>query len=290
VDSLLDTSIELSLRRALARKISRAPSLWPELRTALENVAAHADDETVRSACRDALARPQGLDTDPAQDLQRWHHQVEVEQSVEGIFPTIFASYEAAPALCASILKTVLLNPTCRGKLYYDDFRVDDTAIIKFLTSRDAFDDDLCRYCIDQALVSSNPNYFVAALRNRPSFPGLADALWQILEGAKYSSELDHSLLLELLVLASGGEVAAGDALRSRILALSQPPSAVAYMRLLDSVASWPPAKAIIAELISTRALLDATNLEILSEAVRDLFPGADILQPEAPGPGLADD
>jgi hypothetical protein len=286
VRSLLDTSVDLASRRALARKIGCVPGPPPEVRQALGEVAVHADDEAIRSTCRQALARPPGPGSASDGDLERWYHQVEVEKSVEGIFPGIFARYDSGPRLCAGILKASVLDPVCREKLHHSDFRIDDVRIIQYLVSRDALDDDLCRYCVDRALVSPEPDHFVAALRCRPDFPGLRDAVWRILEGVRYPSELNRNLLLEVMVLALGGEAAAGDALRERALRATSPAAAAPYVRFLGAVHFWPPAKPIVSELLRSR-LLDGTNLEALRATVRDLFPG---FGPHLEGRGLADD
>jgi hypothetical protein len=290
-ECLLDASVEVGLRRALARKIARVPELSPELRAALERVASHADDEAIRTTCRQALARPEsrpaGEESATSGDLERWYHQVEVEQSVEGVFPAVFAAYDTDPARCAQIIKTALLSPACREQLRLGAFRAEDLRIVEYLISRDALDDDICRYCVEQALVSSTPSGFVAALRSRPSFPGLADAGWRILEEARYPHELNHSLLLELLVLASGGQGAAAEALRGRVARLASPASALPYARLLDSVRSWPPVKPAVEELLQRPALLDGTVLDVLGDTIKQLVPG---WAPETSGPGLADD
>jgi hypothetical protein len=311
-ESLLDTSVEVGPRRALARKIARIPEPSPELRAALERVAAHADDEQIRNTCREALARAGNRPGAPAggsggegaegaegangaegeraavrAEMGRWYQQVEVEQSIEGIFPAVYAAYDADPALGARILRTVLLHPGARERLRQNPFQVDDVRIVEYLVSRDALDDDVCRYCVEQALASSTPSRFVAALRARPSFPDLADQAWRILEGARYASELNHLLLLELLVLASGGEPAAATALRARVLGLTSPPAALPYARLLDSVRTWPPAKPILEELLARPALLDSAVLDLLDETIGQLLPG---WKPIESGPGLADD
>jgi hypothetical protein len=303
VESLLDTSIELGPRRALARKIARIPEPSAEPRSALERVAAHVDDDQIRNICREALARAgsrpdagaggsgaEGAEGERAAvraEMERWYQQVEVEQSVEGIFPAVYAAYDADPALGARILRTVLLHPGARERLRQNPFQVDDVRIVEYLVSRDALDDDVCRYCVEQALASSTPSRFVAALRARPSFPGLDGAVFQILEGARYAAELNHLLLLELLVLASGGEPAAAAALRARVAGLTSPPAALPYARLLDSVRTWPPAKPILEELLARPALLDSAVLDLLDETIRQLLPG---WKPIESGPGLADD
>jgi hypothetical protein len=291
VDSLLDPSIDVGLRRALARKIARVPDPSPELRAALERVATHADDEGIRSACRQALARPEstppGEEGAASGDLERWYQQVEVERSVEGVFPAVFAAYDADPARCIQIIRAALLDPTCRERLRQGAFRVEDLQVVEYLVSRDALDDDCCRYCVEQALTSSTPSGFVAALRSRPSLPGLPDAAWRILEEARYPHELNHSLLLELLVLGSGGQGAAAEALRGRIAQLSSPAAALPYARLLDSVRSWPAVKPAVEELLGLPALLDSTVLEVLGDSIRELLPG---WTPATSAPGLADD
>jgi hypothetical protein len=287
VGCLADTSLDTRLRRALARKIARIPDPSPELRAALDYAASHTDDDEVRATCRRALVKSAVPEDISELDLGRWCQQVEVEGNVDGVFPDVFACYDTNPEVCSRILKASVMSPACRANLYQGEFRVSDTTVISFLISRDAFDDDLCRYCVDQALVSQGPAWYLRALACRPGFAGLPDAVWRLLEGTKYSSETSHNLVRGLMTRAFGGEGPAGDALRQRLAGLTSPATARPYIRFLADVYLWPPAGPLIAELLRSRRLVDAVNLEILSPAVRDLFGD---LAPAPAKPGLAED
>jgi len=287
VVSLLDASIDRDLRRSLARKICCIPDPAPDLRAALDETAAHTDDEEIRRACRRALARPSTRADSPAATLARWQHQVTVEHDVQGIFPAIYALYDAFPAECTRILKVAVLDPACRDKLYYDEFPVGDSRIIQFLLSQDALDDDLCRYCLEQALASQGNAFYVGMLRSRPAFPELRTAVWRILESTAASSEAGRVLLLDLMILVYGGETAVAAALRERLSRLRYPAAAIPYLRFLNDNRGWGPVKPLLEEMLSSRALLDADNLEILRDAIKELVPDQD---PERQEPGLANE
>jgi hypothetical protein len=285
--SLLDPLVDLDLRRALAAKIGRVPEQPVELRAILAEVAEHTEDPILRSTCRQALARSRDGESAADEELERWLHQVEVEESVETVFPDVFARYDANPSLCAKILKACVLNPACREKLYYNSFRVGDTAIIQFLISRGALDDDLCRYCVDQALTTPGPGWYVQALCCRADFAGLVEAVWRVFEGATPTSAAYHNSMRDLMVRAFGSENAAVGALQSRLEQLSSPASAVPYVRFLNDLRSWPAIRTVISDILHSGRLLDPTNRGILSNAVNDLFPE---MGPQAPRPGLADE
>ncbi len=287
VESLLDPSIDIWTRRDLARKIGCIPDPSPELRAALEETAAHTDDDDIRNICRRALARPSALMDSPAVDLGRWYRQAAVEHDVQGIFPDIYGLYDRYPEECKSILKVAVLDTACRDKLYYNDFRVSAEGILQFLLSRDALDDDLCRYCVAQAVTSPGQGFYVSLLRSRPDFPELRTAVWRMLESATSNSDASRVLLLELMILVYGDETAVANALGERIATLSRPVAAIPYLRFLDANRYWDPAKPILGEMLSARTLLDADNLGILRDAIRELFPD---LNPELLEPGLADD
>jgi hypothetical protein len=287
VGCLTDATLDTWLRRALARKIARIPDPSPELRAALDYAASHTDDQEVRAICRRALVKSTVPEDVSQLDLRRWCEQVEVEGNVDGVFPDVFACYDTNPAVCSRILKSSVLSPACRENLYQGEFRVSDTTIISFLISRDAFDDDLCRYCVEAALVSQGPAWYLRALACRPSFAGLPDAVWRLIEGIKYSSENSHNLVRGLMTRAFGGEGPAAEALRQRLAGFSSPATARPYIRFLAGVYLWPPAGPLIAELLRSRSLVDAVSLEILGPAVHDLFPE---LAAPPPKPGLAED
>lgn len=285
--SMLDVSIDRYLRRDLARKVACIPDPSPELRAVLVETAAHADDKEIRDTCRRALARHAGGSASPAEELERWYRQMAVDHEVQGVFPAIYGLYDRFPEECARILKLAVLDPACRDKLYYNDFPVSAAGIMQFLLSRDALDDDLCRYCVEQALTAPGQGYYVGMLRSRPSFPELRTTVWRILESIGSSGQAGRALLLELIILVYGGEVAAEEALRERLLRLSHPAAAMPYLRFLDDNRYWGPVKPMLAELLAGRVLLDADNLKLLRDCIRELFPGMD---PEAVEPGLADD
>ena len=155
------------------------------------------------------------------------------------------------------------------------------------MASRGALDDDLCRYCAEQVVGSQGPSAYLAMLRYRPDFPGLEGLVWRAVEEASYPSGLNHNLLLEILVLACGGESAAAQALAQRLAGLGSPAAAASYLAWLDDVHLWPPAEAILAEVLGSGRLVDEANRHALQGAIADLFPQ---YQAEAQGPGLAED
>jgi hypothetical protein len=287
VESLLDPAIDVWTRRELARKICRIPDPAPDLRTALEETAAHTDDEDIRNVCRQALARPTTAAVGPVVDLERWYRQVAVEHDVQGIFPDIYGLYDTFPEQCIRILKVAVLDTACRDKLYYNDFPVSAAGILQFLLSRDALDDDLCRYCTAEALTSPGQGFYLSILRSRPDFPELRTAVWSMLESTTSTSDSSRVLLLELMILVYGGETALADALGERIARLNRPVVAIPYLRFLDANRYWSPVKPLLGAMLSTRTLLDADNLQILRDSIRELFPD---MNPELRGPGLADD
>ncbi|HTW08041.1 MAG TPA: hypothetical protein VME46_11045, partial [Acidimicrobiales bacterium] len=281
-------SVDVGLRRALARKLACLPTPPEGLRVALEQAAAGADDGTIRQICRQALSRAPAEAGAGRAELERWHHQVDVDEDVSGIFPDVFALYGAAPALAAEVLKTCVLNPACRDKLYYQRYQVNDILIMQFLAVHGAFDDDLCRYCAAQVTGSQGPSAYLAMLRWRPSYPGLRDMVWQALESAAHPSGLNHRLLLEVMVLAHGSDEAAAAALEERLGRLGSPTAAARYMRFLDDIHFWPPAERVISGLLSSGRLLDEANTQALKATITDLFPGFASLA-AGTGPGLAD-
>jgi hypothetical protein len=287
VESLLDPSIDLQLRRLLARKIGRIPDPPADLRSALEETAAHSDDEDIQRACRGASARSSSTVRSPGVDLAHWYHQVAVEHSVQGVFPDIYGLYDESPEECTRILKAAVLDPACRDAIYYNDFPVSANTILQFLLSHDALDDDLGRYCVEQALASPGPAFYISVLRSRPSLPELRTAVWRMIEGTTNSSASSRMLLLELMILVYGSEITVAGILRERLQQLRQPVAAIPYLRFLDANRTWPPVKAILEELLTARTLLDANNLAILRDTVQELFPD---FNPELLEPGLADD
>jgi hypothetical protein len=287
VESLLDASIDLQLRRLLAQKIGRIPDPPPQLRAALDETVAHTDDEEIRRACRRALARSSSAARGAVPDLARWYHQVAVEHSVQGIFPDIYALYDEFPEQCARILKAAVLDPACQDALYHNHFHVSANTILQFLLSHDALDDDLCRYCVEQALVSPGPGFYISALRSRPSLPELRAAIWRMIESTANSSAASRILLLELLILVYEREATVAAILRERLLHLRGPVAAIPYLRFLVDNRSWPPVRAMLEDLLIAGTLLDATNRAILRDAAREL--GLD-LDPTPLEPGLADD
>jgi hypothetical protein len=287
VASLLDASIDLQLRRLLAAKIGRIPDPPPDLRAALEETAEHSEDEDIRRACRVALARSPSAAPGPGVDLARWYHQAAVEHSVQGIFPEVYMLYDASPEECARILKVAVLDPACRDALYNNDFPVSANTILQFLLSHDALDDDLCRYCVEQAQTSPGPAFYIGMLRSRPALPELRGAVWHMIESTARSSASSRMLLLELMILVHGSETTVAAMLRERLLQLRQPVAAIPFLRFLDANRSWPPVGPLLEELLTATSLLDADNLAILRDALRELFPER---TPESRGPGLADD
>jgi hypothetical protein len=284
---LADDAIDLGLRRALARKIACVPAPPADLRSALADLAAHAGDDEIRDLCRRALARTPATDTTAQADLDRWYRQVDVDEDVTGIFPEVFARYDTDPRLGAEILKTCILNPACRDRLYYVSSQVNDMIVMQFLASRGALDDDLCRYCAEQVAGSQGPSAYLGMLRYRPDFGGLEDLVWRAVEEASYPSGLNHNLLLEVLVLASGGDGAAARAIGQRLAGLASPRAAARYMAWLDDVHLWPPAEGILAEVLGSGHLVDDANRQALQGAIADLFPQYRV---EPQGPGLAQD
>jgi hypothetical protein len=287
VESLLDASIDLQLRRLLAGKIGRIPDPPPELRAALDETVERTEDEDIRRACRRAAARWSSTAPSPGVDLARWYHQVAVEHSVRGIFPAIYGLYDESPEECARILKASVLDPACRDPLYHNDFPVSANTILQFLLSFDALDDDLGRYCVEQALTSPGPGFYISVLRSRPSLPELRTAVWRMIESTANSSASSRMLLLELMILVYGDETTVAGMLRERLRQLRQPVAAIPFLRFLDANRSWPPVKAMLQVLLTARTLLDANNLAILRDALRELFPDLDS---ELLEPGLADD
>jgi hypothetical protein len=287
VESLLDASIDLQLRRLLAKKIGRIPDLPPHLRAALDETVAHTDDEEIRRACRRALARSSSAARGPVPDFARWYHQVAVEHSVQGIFPDVYALYDEFPEQCARILKAAVLDPACQDALYHNHFHVSANTILQFLLSHDALDDDLCRYCVEQALVSPGPGFYISALRSRPSLLELRAAVWRMIASTANSSAASRILLLELLILVYESETIVAAILRERLLHLQQPVAAIPYLRFLVDNRSWPPVRSMLEDLLTAATLLDATNRAILRDAAREL--GLD-LDPRPLEPGLADD
>jgi hypothetical protein len=279
---LADEDIDLSLRRALAGKIACIPAPGTELRAALADLAEHAGDHEIRNLCRRALARtpaPGSVSTAAQQagaaraDLDRWYRQVDVDKDLTGIFPEVFARYDTDPHLVGEILKTCILDPGCRDKLYYASAQVNDMTIMQFLASRGAMDDDLCRYCAEQVVSSQGPSAYLTMLCCRPDFPGLTDLVWRAVEGAAYPSGLNYNLLLEVLVLACGGDGAAAQAIRQRLALLGSPGAAARYMVWLDAVHLWPPAEGVLAEVLGSGRLVDDANCQALQSAIADLFP-----------------
>ena len=84
-------------------------------------------------------------------DWDYWLHRVDVEHDVTGIFPEIYAQWEAQPQKALAILKIKPRIPDCwqcGPKLYQSNVSVEQ--IIQFLLAQQAVDDDIRRYALEE--------------------------------------------------------------------------------------------------------------------------------------------
>lgn len=214
--ALLELPYETAVR--LAEKIVKIPNPDEEVRAALRKVADGPEDDELRRLCRKV--------TDRTVDWDAWLRRVTIEHSVEGIFPEIYSAYDSHPEAARQILRTALLHPECRS---HD---VSPVSILEFLISKQGLDDDLCRFCLD------NAGTYLAFLKLRPDFPELKERIWEVL-----GKQANPVLLRELLIMIFGSDEAAGEAVRARFVKGSKP-----WTSFLEANRLWPPAKELLTE------------------------------------------
>ncbi len=249
-----DAILELPRESAklLAEKIAKIPNPSAEVRAALKRVA-DSDDEDLRYICRKAIVGDV--------DWDRWLKLVSVEHTLQGVFPEIYAAYDSNPKAARQILRTAVLDPQCRS---HD---VSPVSILEFLIDKQGLDDDLCRFCLD------NAGGYLAFLKLRPDLPELKHRIWEVM-----GKEVNPVLLRELLVMIFGSDEAAGDAVRARVVELDSAPGARPWIKFLLANILWPPARPILGDVVKIKAIMDRDNRKALEE----------FAPPQ--GPGLADE
>ncbi len=291
VEALLMPDISLHWRLALAQKLAALPEKSAALLERLKFIAANARESELKRVCEDVFntAASDALDTADVQiDWESWIHRAEVEHRGDGIFPALYEHYESAPAQARRVLKA-LLNPQCSDNLYglygYD---VNEGVILAYLESKDAVDDDVSRFCVGRTLNQNagTPNLYLQTLLANPTFPGLKDAVWQILEKRQDASP---ALLRTLLITAHSSQDAAVAAFSARMNTRSGE-ALKPYARLLLENLGWPPARALIKSL-ATRKDLPAALRDQLAAAMKKLgIANAPDNPPQPAGPGFADE
>ena len=276
---LLDPALDRASRHAIARKIARIADLPPDIRAVLKNVAEQSDDEDLKTICRQAVDRPVEQQPPDAIDFDHWFYRAEVDHTFDGIFPEIYAVFDGFPEQCRRILKAALLDPANSDSLYRN--HVPDGQILRFLQSRDAIDDDICRYCAAWILSKDdswgNPGPMLAILRSRPSFPGLADTLWQLFLRERDVEKCNPVLLRLTLAAAYGSDTRAGEEFRQRLFRQRNSGTAAPYFRFLMKNLLWPPAVPLLREALQTPAILDDELRAGIADALEDVG---------VPGPG----
>ncbi len=287
-DVLLDPKLNEYWKRAIARKIACIVDLTPETKATLKNVVEQADDGELKRTCQKAVDRV--IEQAPASsiDFGHWYHRVEVDHNVDGIFPQVYDAYGEYPEQCRRILKVALLDPACDDSRYQN--HVNDETIVRFLMTRNAIDDDICRYCLDWILNRGgnygNHDLFLVVLRSRPSFAGFKDGIWALFAKSDIS-KFNSTLLRLTLNDAYGGETAAGEAFRQHFATVSNFNAASPYLEFLMNNLLWKPSRAMIKEAFGKPAILDDETKQKLQMI---LFDFGEIDRVEAIKPGLADD
>ncbi|HMK45343.1 MAG TPA: hypothetical protein VK436_01825 [Methanocella sp.] len=289
-DILMEPVLDRGTARAIARKIGRIVDLKLETRARLKNVMEQTKDDELKRICQEAVDRPSEQKPASSIDFDHWRHRVEVDHNVSGIFPEIYAAYDEFPEECRRILKAALLDPANADTLYQN--RVRDAQILRFLASRGAIDDDICRYCASWVLTKDgswgDPNLYLSILRSWPAFKGLKDTIWQLFKQKRDVTKFNPVLLRFTLVEAYGSDVAAGDEFRQRFSRQESVNAAAPYICFLTKNLLWPPTLAMLREAIKKPAILDDDTRHQLRTVLRD-FGEAETIELR-PKPGVVDD
>jgi hypothetical protein len=284
---LLDEGVDWDVRHELAKKIAIIPTYSPAALAALKKGAEQGTDE-IKTLCEKAWERgksqaPEG----PQIDWDLWYKRVEVEKRCEGIFPDLFVHYGSNPVMGKKILKAAL-NPEVN--LYQvHGYDVGTMTIVRYLTLKNAVDDDIARYCLRWMLEKGSeygaPTTLLNAFKSHPTLPELKDGLWKVLEKR---TDGPWVLFREVLEAVYGSEEAAGREFRSRVLAKTSAAAAANYLQFLEKNVAWGPTPSILEELAKKK--LDDRKVEELFKKIGRDVPKAAAPPPKPETPGFADE
>lgn len=226
----------LALARVLVRLPGKAPALVAELRQAAEG-----DDDELRDLCRTAVDRWAGAHGGTAVDWEAWRRRAEAHDA-RGLFPAVWLHAGGAPAPAAAVLRAAWLGG-CSGSLYAEG--VSEEAILASLIERDAVDEEVAHDCLRRLQTGHLSPLALVVLRAAQPWPGLADALWTVLERHPHANPV---LLREVLANAHGGDRVAGAALARRIRSLTNPGAVVPYLRFLAGNPGWEETAGVLRE------------------------------------------
>ncbi|HYH04852.1 MAG TPA: HEAT repeat domain-containing protein, partial [Bacillota bacterium] len=288
-DLLLNVDLDTALRQAVARKIGRIAVMPAILRQKLQKVGDQSDSEVLREICRAALNRVVDEKAISATDLDDWYYRVEREGNVDGIFPYIYSIYDDYPQRCFPILKLVLLSPSCGYSRYAN--RITDLQLLRFLMSRNAIDDDICRYCIG-TILQLDESYgqlgiYLAVLRTRPGFPGLRESLWALFRRKTDVTKFNPVLLRQTLVTVYGGDDAAGQAFEEHLAQLNSRIRAEPYLHFLLKNLLWGPTRQLLRMVLERPELWDEQMRVDLQLALKEF---GDVINVKLSKPGVCND
>jgi hypothetical protein len=288
---LTDPALDRDTRLAIARKICRIPDPGPETIAALKNIVEQTGDYELKQVCQQAVDRAAWQRPVSSIDFDNWFYRAEADHNFDGIFPQIYTAYDEFPEQCRRILKVALLDPANADNLYKNN--VSASQILRFLKSRGAIDNDICRYCANWVLTRDDswgdPNLCLSVLRSHPHFPGLKETLWQIFQRKADVDKFNPVLLRFTLVAAFGGDTEAGSEFLQRLFRQTSAGAAAPYLSFLTHNLLWPPAEAMLREAAKKPAILDNETRKDLFKALHE-YGDAEAGPDELQKPGVVDD